>query len=98
QAALEQAILAFKSVKHEGCIITKVDEVASLGGAFSALIRQGMPLAFITDGQKVPEDIHLPRTQALVNRAVNMSQQYAIGQSEQYVALSLGGVNADARA
>jgi flagellar biosynthesis protein FlhF len=98
QAALEQAIMAFGQVKPEGCIITKVDEAASLGGVFSALIRQGMPLAYIADGQKVPEDLHLPRTQALVNRAVNMSQQYVIGQSEQYMALSLGGVSADARA
>ncbi|MEO5341877.1 MAG: flagellar biosynthesis protein FlhF [Gammaproteobacteria bacterium SHHR-1] len=97
QAALEQAILAFKAVRPEACVITKVDEAASLGGVFSALIRQGLPLAFITDGQKVPEDLHLPRTQALVNRAVNMSQQYAIGQSDQFVALSLAGGQADAR-
>lgn len=96
QAALEQAMQAFKQVNPLGCIITKVDEAASLGGVFSALIRQGLPLAFITDGQKVPEDIHLPRTQALVNRAVNMSQQFSIGHTEQYMALSLGGFRADA--
>jgi flagellar biosynthesis protein FlhF len=98
QAALEQAMQAFKRVEPEACVVTKVDEAAGLGDVFSALIRQGMPLAFITDGQRVPEDIHLPRSQALVNRAVNMSQQYALGQTEQYLALSLGGINADARA
>lgn len=96
QSALEQSMHAFKQVNPEGCIITKVDEAASLGGVFSALIRQGLPLAFITDGQRVPEDMHLPRTQALVNRAVNMSQQFAIGHTEQYMALSLGGLRADA--
>lgn len=96
QAALEQAMQAFGQVSPQGCIITKVDEAASLGGVFSALIRQGLPLAFITDGQRVPEDIHLPRTQALVNRAVNMSQQFAIGHTDQYMALSLGGLRADA--
>lgn len=96
QAALEQAMQAFRQVNPSGCIITKVDEAASLGGVFSALIRQGLPLAFITDGQKVPEDIHLPRTQALVNRAVNMSQQFSIGLTEQYMAMSLGGFRADA--
>lgn len=98
QAALEQAMQAFKRVQPEACVVTKVDEAAALGDVFSALIRQGMPLAFITDGQRVPEDLHLPRSQALVNRAVNMSQQYALGRTEQYLALSLGGINADARA
>jgi flagellar biosynthesis protein FlhF len=88
---------SFGDAKPEACVVTKVDEAASLGGVFSALIRQGLPLAFIADGQKVPEDLHLPRPQALVNRAVNMSQQYAIGQSEQYLALALGGASADAR-
>lgn len=96
QAALEQAMQAFGQVSPQGCIITKVDEAASLGGVFSALIRQGLPLAFLTDGQRVPEDIHLPRTQALVNRAVNMSQQFVIGHTDQYMALSLGGMRADA--
>lgn len=96
QAALEQAMQAFRQVNPSGCIITKVDEAASLGGVFSALIRQGLPLAFITDGQKVPEDIHLPRTQALVNRAVNMSQQFSIGLTEQFMAMSLGGFRAEA--
>jgi flagellar biosynthesis protein FlhF len=97
QSALEQAILGFSDGRPEACILTKVDEAASLGGAFSALIRHGLPLTFITDGQKVPEDMHLPRSQALVNRAVNMSQQYAIAQSEQYLALAFGGSGADAR-
>jgi flagellar biosynthesis protein FlhF len=98
QSALEQCIQAFRPVNPEGCVITKADEATALGGVFSAMIRRGLPLAFVTDGQKVPEDMHLPRPQALVNRAVNMSQQYGISQSDQYLAYTLGGLAAEARA
>ncbi len=97
QSALEQCIQAFRMVSPEGCVITKADEATALGGVFSAMIRRSLPMAFVTDGQKVPEDMHLPRPQALVNRAVNMSQQYAISQSDQYLAYALGGLAAEVR-
>jgi flagellar biosynthesis protein FlhF len=96
QAALKQAIQAFSVARPEACILTKLDEAASLGGVLSAMIDTAMPLAYTTDGQRVPEDLHLARSHTLVSRAVNLGQQEGEEYSEEYLALALGGVRADA--
>ena len=43
----------------DGLIVTKLDEAASFGGTFSALLRHDVPVAYLTDGQRVPEDLHV---------------------------------------
>ena len=91
QSALEQAIHAFGEAEPEGCILTKVDESASLGGALSAIIHGGLPLAFFTDGQKVPEDIHLARAHNLVTRAATLAERTGADYDDEYLALALGG-------
>ncbi|MEJ1464891.1 MAG: flagellar biosynthesis protein FlhF [Candidatus Sedimenticola sp. (ex Thyasira tokunagai)] len=96
QAALEQAIKAFGVARPEGCILTKVDEAASLGGALSALIHSSMPLAFTTDGQKVPEDIHLARPNTLVSIAAAYGDSLGMAMSDEYLALTMGGERVDA--
>ncbi|HHH38904.1 MAG TPA: flagellar biosynthesis protein FlhF [Sedimenticola sp.] len=96
QSALEQTIRAFGTARPEGCILTKVDETASLGGALSALVHSGLPLAFFTDGQKVPEDIHVARANTLVSRAVDLGEAARSDYSDEYLALALGGSQADA--
>jgi len=98
QPALEQSIEAFGSSALAGCILTKVDEAASLGGVLSAVIHGRLPLAFFTDGQKVPEDIHLARAHTLVSRAVTLGQQMGAEYNDEYLALALGGVRADVHA
>jgi len=96
QPALEQAIKSFGGANLEGCVLTKVDEAASLGGALSAALHSNLALAFFTDGQKVPEDIHLARAHTLVSRAVTLAQEAGGEYSDEYLAMALGGVTADA--
>ncbi len=96
QPALEQAVRAFGGAGLEGCILTKVDEAASLGGALSAILHCKLALAFFTDGQKVPEDIHLARAHTLVSRMVTLAQEAGSEYSDDYLAMALGGVRADA--
>lgn len=94
-SSMGQAIAAFGAAKPAACILTKIDEAGSLGGALSALIHQSLPLAFMTDGQKVPEDLHLARSHTLVSKAVACSGgggEY----SDEYLALALGGARANA--
>lgn len=94
-SSMEQAISAFGAAKPEACILTKVDEAGSLGGALSALMHRALPLAFVADGQKVPEDLHLARAHTLVSKAVACSTgggEY----SDEYLALALGGARANA--
>ncbi len=68
-SVLNDIINAFSHLELSGCILTKTDETNSLGGAISALIRHQLPLAYICNGQQVPEDISLARPNTLVKQA-----------------------------
>jgi flagellar biosynthesis protein FlhF len=58
-----------------GCILTKTDEANSLGGAISALIRHQLPLAYVCNGQQVPEDFSLARPNTLVKQASDLMNE-----------------------
>lgn len=58
EAALDEAITCFRQVPLEGCIVTKIDETAQLGGIISALIRHELPASWFSDGQRIPDDLH----------------------------------------
>ncbi|MTI63155.1 flagellar biosynthesis protein FlhF [Methylophaga sp.] len=68
-SGMDDIIKAFSHLDLSGCILTKTDEASSLGGAISAMIRHQMPLAFVANGQQVPEDLSLARPNTLVNQA-----------------------------
>lgn len=74
-AVLEEAIQTFGDLDPFACVLTKLDEAAALGGAISALIRHGLALAYVTDGQNVPEDLHWAKSKrvALIDQAVKLS-------------------------
>lgn len=94
-SSVEHAITAFGAARPEAAILTKVDEAGSLGGVISALIHHALPLAYIGDGQKVPEDLHIARSHTLVGKAMACSSQ-AGDYSDEYLALAMGGARADA--
>ena len=72
-SVLDETIRAFSSVDLEGAVLTKLDEAASLGGALSTIIKQNLPLMFVTNGQRVPEDLHPARADKLVQMAIELS-------------------------
>lgn len=53
-----------------GCILTKLDETASLGEAVSVLMEHQLPLAYLSDGQNVPEDLKPARVSTVVAQLV----------------------------
>ena len=69
---LKAAWHAYKRCGLAGCIITKLDEAVNMGEALSMAISCGMPLAYTTDGPKIPDDIQVPRNHQLVSRAVRL--------------------------
>lgn len=76
--SLDDIIKAYSSLNLNGCILTKTDECSSLGGAIAAMIRHRLPLAYVANGQQVPEDLSLARPNALVKEAndlINNEQQ-----------------------
>lgn len=70
--SMQEIVTAFRIANPTACVLTKVDEAASLGGALSTIIRSGLPLSYVTNGQRVPEDLHFahPRRAWLVKSAV----------------------------
>lgn len=72
----EQTIAQFRAVPLAGCILTKCDEATRIGAALSAVIQHQLGIAYLTDGQRVPEDLQLPRGDALVRRAIALSHQW----------------------
>src|SRR5581483_10775540 len=66
---LEDVVRAYRGADLAGCILTKIDEALTLGGALDALMRHKLTLHYVTNGQRVPEDLHKPNTLYLVERA-----------------------------
>lgn len=71
--ALEQTARAYARFRPGGCVLTKLDETSVLGGALSVLVRHGLCVDYIANGQRVPEDIDRPDPHRLVCRALRMS-------------------------
>jgi flagellar biosynthesis protein FlhF len=84
--ALQEIVDVFRTAAPVAGILTKTDEAASLGGALSVLIRSGLPLAYVTNGQRVPEDLHLMRDRQawLAKMAVELMRREdrAIGEEQ----------------
>ncbi|MCQ4306598.1 flagellar biosynthesis protein FlhF [Pseudomonas stutzeri] len=58
-----------------GCILTKLDEAGSLGDVLGLTISQHLPIAYLTDGPRIPDDLQLPRSHQLVSRAVSLQSE-----------------------
>ncbi len=52
-----------------GVVLTKLDEVRGLGPAVTVLIETGLPVAWLSEGQRVPEDLKLARVAYLLKWA-----------------------------
>lgn len=71
-AVLESTINRYQEFVIKGAIVTKVDEAASLGEVISSVIEHDLAVNYITDGQQIPDDIHIAKSHSLVSQAVGM--------------------------
>ena len=72
---LRAAGRTFGMLKPAGLVITKWDETTAPGGAVSFSLETGLPLAWVTDGQEVPDDVH-PGEPARVARALLLGETF----------------------
>jgi flagellar biosynthesis protein FlhF len=72
--SLEETVKRFAPANPASCVLTKLDEAASLGGALSALIRARLPVSYVSEGQRVPEDLRPARSLELVSAAVRLAK------------------------
>lgn len=95
QKVLEETAAAYKKVLLDGCILTKVDESITLGGALATLVKNQLPIAYFSDGQRVPEDLHRARNVEMVKKAVTMMNRAKIQLDENIVEIAYGGIVAN---
>ncbi|MGD9869652.1 MAG: flagellar biosynthesis protein FlhF [Thauera sp.] len=67
---LDDVVRAYAGDDLAGCIFTKVDEAASLAPALDVAVRHALDIRYLTNGQRVPEDLHLPNRAYLLHRAL----------------------------
>jgi flagellar biosynthesis protein FlhF len=72
--AIEETVKHYAPANPACCVLTKLDEAASLGGALSALIRARIPVSYVSEGQRVPEDLRPARALELVSTAVRLAK------------------------
>ncbi|MCW9012386.1 MAG: flagellar biosynthesis protein FlhF [Gammaproteobacteria bacterium] len=89
--ALNETIKSFKKANLAGCILTKTDEAVSLGGVLSAMIKHHLPAAFVSDGQRVPEDLHRARARELVDEALNLMKLHREPSDDEFMAVAFSG-------
>jgi flagellar biosynthesis protein FlhF len=53
-------ILRFQRFKPHSVIFTKTDEIESQGSLAGDLLRNDLPVSYVTNGQRVPEDLLIP--------------------------------------
>ncbi|MCK4952041.1 MAG: flagellar biosynthesis protein FlhF, partial [Gammaproteobacteria bacterium] len=95
---LDEVVCAFQSVKLEGCILTKLDEATSLGEVLSTIIKHGLPAAYVSDGQRVPEDLQPARGNSLVTMAATYMQRAEMMTTKNTSSITINGKVADAYA
>jgi flagellar biosynthesis protein FlhF len=89
-SGLEDVARAFGVFRPDGCILTKLDESTCPGGAVSVAMNQGLPIAYYSDGQRVPEDLHPARAGALIEKGVATMRNSESFINEDLLALSFG--------
>lgn len=73
---LTDVIQAYKGKGLDGCIITKLDEAATIGNALDVIIREKLKLYYTANGQRVPEDIHLANKLDLIQLALSLKSTH----------------------
>lgn len=66
---LNEVVRAYQGSGLHGAIMTKMDEAASTGGVLDIVIRQKLKLHYVSNGQRVPEDLHVADSAMLIDRA-----------------------------
>ncbi len=79
-----------------GCVISKVDEATHLGAVLDTAIRHRLPIHYVSNGQKVPENLLRPNSTKLVDRAMALAAArslFAPSEADFAVLRQMGGAD-----
>lgn len=74
---LNEVVSAYSGDGLAGCIITKLDEAATIGNVLDVVIRQKLNLYYVANGQRVPEDLHVANNLYLADRVFKQKRETA---------------------
>lgn len=89
-SGLQEVVNGYKALDLSGCILTKVDESTCLGHALDVVIQHQLPVAYVSDGQRVPEDLQPARAHTLVSRSVAVMQESTDLLEDEMVGVQIG--------
>jgi flagellar biosynthesis protein FlhF len=72
---IEDVVGAWRASSCLGVVLSKIDESVAMGPSLDVIIRNRLRLFYITNGQRVPEDLHAAHAGFLVDRAMRSLQQ-----------------------
>lgn len=72
---MQASVHSYRVARPRFCVMTKLDECVSFGDGISLMMTNDLPLAYITDGQAVPEDISTVKGYQLMARAVKLTRR-----------------------
>jgi flagellar biosynthesis protein FlhF len=75
---LKASVHAYGVANLQGCVLTKLDETASLGEAMGVIMQSGLPVAYTTDGQDIPKHIEVAKAHQLVAKAVSLLKSNSV--------------------
>jgi flagellar biosynthesis protein FlhF len=90
--AIAETVARFAQARAQSCLLTKVDEAASLGGVLSVLTRAELPISYVSEGQRVPEDLRPARALELVSAAVQLAKKCGAAADEDLLRRRYGDV------
>jgi flagellar biosynthesis protein FlhF len=88
--ALRLTATRYARLGATACIATRLDEAASLGGLLSAVIGAALPVAFVTDGTQLPDDLHPARIDDLVDLAFDLVARHGTAADEDLLTCRIG--------
>lgn len=91
QAVMQENVDRFRKVPLSGCIYTKLDESLSIGEIITTSVQNGLPIGYLTDGQRVPEDIKVANAEKLVTLADKMATKSARANSARMQSMPIHG-------
>ncbi len=88
---IKETIDSFKDIKPAGTILTKIDEADCIGPILANLIASRLPLAYVSNGQNVPEDLLCATTDMVIDE-IEKTYRFTARKEEKTPAVAYGGV------
>ena len=81
ESVLHDVVQQYRALPVHRLLFTKLDEVAHLGKLFNLLHYTGLPLSYVSMGQRVPEDLELATNRSVVEMVCAHHQQEHVERS-----------------